>query len=409
MAKLIIKYQEDYIVEDNNKKYSLIDVPIYSLVDDGPNISLFIMFLCGGILDEKYGSSKAITEYECMCLDEDYFSYDYLKEIDKGIYLYDLDELINDLYFGLTYGPNIYKTLEAKKTREIEIKKFLETLESNLAKMPKRLIRFKEIPNDLTFLVDYDEDIPLVYHSKSFITDELKDIIKRLETKRTDNDVLLLYSGGKDSTLAAIRLVQAGYNVYLIHFDNGYMRDADKPYLNWKYSLSEHQGYYFPYAYSSVNIESNFKELFSDWVEKYGDNLAGGTIDSEIRCLACRSAMYLKAIEIAKADNFKYIADGARISQEFMLEQIPMTTRYSMLAKRYGIEVLYPVLDLVDDESEKQEIIEAGFSSKTWESKCLLGRSAMDKTEQDEENILAYFDNKIKPKLERALKRKVIL
>lgn len=42
-----------------------------------------------------------------------------------------------------------------------------------------------------------------------------------------------------------------------------------------------------------------------------------------------------------------------------------MTTRYSKLAESYGIEVLYPVLDLVDDEAEKLEIIEAGFSSKT--------------------------------------------
>ena len=88
MAKLVIKYQGDYIVGDNNKKYSLIDVPIYSLMEDEPNISLFIMFLCGGILDEKYGSSKAITEYEGMCLNACKFGFSQpLLPTQKGSFL----------------------------------------------------------------------------------------------------------------------------------------------------------------------------------------------------------------------------------------------------------------------------------------------------------------------------------
>lgn len=409
MAKLIVKYQRDYIVEDNNKKYGFIDVPIYSLDEDEPNISLFIMFLCGGILNDNYESSKGLTEYEGICLNEEYFSFDYLKEIDEGIYLYDLDELINDLYFGFSYGPNLYKTLEERKARELEIKVFLETLENNLAKMPKKLIRFKDIPNDLITEVDYDEDIPFFYQRKSTITAELKDIIKKLEIKRTDKDVLLMYSGGKDSTLAAIRLVKAGYNVYFIHFDNGSMRDVDKPYLTWKKSFANYEGYYFPYEYSSVNVESDFKHFFSDWISRYDDTLEDGTITSEVRCLACRASMYLRAIKIAKKEGFKYIADGARISQKFMLEQIPMTTRFRELANSQGIEVLYPVLDLTYDKAKKQEIMDAGFSAKSWESKCLLGRGAMDKTPSDEDEILSYYDDKIKPILDESLSRRRVI
>ena len=53
----------------------------------------------------------------------------------------------------------------------------------------------------------------------------------------------------------------------------------------------------------------------------------------------------------------------------------------------------------------KKEIIEAGFSSKSWESKCLLGRRAMDKTLLDETIILEYFDSFIKPLLDRELQR----
>ena len=104
-------------------------------------------------------------------------------------------------------------------------------------------------------------------------------------------------------------------------------------------------------------------------------------------------AMYTKAIIYAKNNGFKYIAEGARISQKFMLEQIPMIERLKELAKKYGIELLFPVLELVDDEEEKQELIKNGFSSKGWESKCLLGRPAMDKTLEDEETILKYYEN----------------
>lgn len=32
--------------------------------------------------------------------------------------------------------------------------------------------------------------------------------------------VLVLYSGGKDSMLSAMHLIEQGYQVFLIHFDN---------------------------------------------------------------------------------------------------------------------------------------------------------------------------------------------
>lgn len=86
-----------------------------------------------------------------------------------------------------------------------------------------------------------------------------------------------------------------------------------------------------------------------------------------------------------------------------MLEQIPMIERLKNLAKKYGIELLFPVLELVDDEEEKQELIKNGFSSKGWESKCLLGRPAMDKTLEDEEIILKYYENLLKPYTENSI------
>ncbi len=109
-------------------------------------------------------------------------------------------------------------------------------------------------------------------------------------------------------------------------------------------------------------------------------------------------AMYTKAFEIAKGGNYKVMAEGARISQGFMLEQRPMIERIKELASEFGIQMLFPVLEL-EPGQEKKELIKAGFSSKSWESKCLLGRTAMEKSAEDEEQILEYYDNILKPKI----------
>ncbi len=144
--------------------------------------------------------------------------------------------------------------------------------------------------------------------------------IKSYIHPRTNKDVLLLYSGGKDSTLSAIRLRKMGYNVYFIHFNNGCMRDSDKPFLTFQKTFAKEEGYFFDYINSDINIADTFLELFKPWKQKEGDFLLDGSMTSEIRCLSCRSAMYMKAIAIALKNSFKYIADEARISQEFMLE-----------------------------------------------------------------------------------------
>lgn len=69
-----------------------------------------------------------------------------------------------------------------------------------------------------------------------------------------------------------------------------------------------------------------------------------------------------------------------------------MIERLKNLANNFGIELLFPVLTLESNELEKQELIANGFSSKSWESKCLIGKAAMNKGEKEEKEILAYYD-----------------
>lgn len=249
----------------------------------------------------------------------------------------------------------------------------------------------------------YNEEIPYTWNFQTtHVNKDLEQFVLKRHTKKNNKDILLMYSGGKDSTLSAIRLHNEGYNVHFIHFDNGHMRDIDKPYLTFKKTFYNEDGYFFDYELSGVDIENLFEEYYSNWNYLITDPL----LTSEIRCLSCRMAMYTALIRIAKEKGFKYIAEGARISQKFMLEQPPIIERLTKLAHDNGLELLLPVLYLEDDQLEIEELLSSGHSSKTWESKCLIGKPPKDKNKQDESTIIDYYEEHIIPKVLKKLYNK---
>lgn len=393
ITRLIIKYKNRFICDNIHKEIGLIWIPPYSSESCFHNVDIFIALLCSGNMSNSYEAIKGLDYVEGLNTFETYFFEEYLSEIEENVYIYDLDKVLND----------------------ISDKNVKDKYEKNLRTLPGTLVTYsyeeliKESQKEKTekeALFNQPEETPFLFACNVRKVDkDLLRILNLINSKRKDNDVLLLYSGGKDSTLTAIRLKNAGYNVHFIHFDNGHTMDADKPYLTFQKTFANQSGYTFEYQNKAVNISFLFNEYFSKWQQEHGDNLEGENLDSEIRCLSCRMAMYANAIIYAKNNGFKYIAEGARISQKFMLEQIPMIERLKELASKYGIELLFPVLDLVDDDKEKQELIENGFSSKSWESKCLLGRKAMNKTREDEDQILDYYESILKSSIVREIER----
>lgn len=387
--QLLLKYKDRYICSILEKEYDFIQVPNYFYVEDiastWSNISIFISLLLSGNITEQY---ESIDFYSYFDWEEIFYLCDFscLHPIDENICLYDIDEFI-----GMNSDIHL-QSLEAT------LERFSDRLQivslSELEKVQSNWLDYKKKRDSL----DISEK-QYGYQYVPRVSSDLLEYLRKRHNTVTDYTALLLYSGGKDSTLSAVRLRKQGYYVDFLHFNNGYMLDSDKPYLTFKKTFAQLKGYHFPYELSNVDIKSYFMEYFSEWRKQYGDVLQAGSIHSEIRCLSCRMAMYTKALEIAKKGNYKILAEGARISQKFMLEQLPMIERLQDIGKEFGIEMSFPVLDLVDDDEEKRQLITAGFSSKGWESKCLLGRSAMDKTLEDENRILEYYDNILKPKV----------
>ena len=379
---LVIKYKEKYICMMNKNEIDFIHVPHYTEEEAFSNISIFITLLLCGIMDDEFNSTVSLVFFEWKKKFEMSFVPEYLYQIDDNTFVYDMDTLISDTK----------EYINETNINDVPIP-FIE-------KLPKGLIStsLEEQKNTKNFEKE-DEKALYSYIAPLTINKDLLNIKSPLQKEKIENSVLLMYSGGKDSTLAAMRLKNLGYHVYFIHFDNGYMLDTDKPYLTYKYALSDFENFSFPYEFHSISIKNLFSNFFYEWKKEHGENLENGNIDSEIRCLACRSAMYKVTLDIARNYGFSLIAEGARICQKFLIEQPIMIKRFKELASQYGIEVLYPVFDLIDDKEEIGELLKYGLSSKTWESKCLLGREAKEKTNEDEELILNYYESHIKPKI----------
>lgn len=380
--KAIIKYKDKYIVSRVINKLSFIEIPQYDGCgeNDFGCFDLFVTFLCFGYLADDFSATRAFN-YEELSILEDAFLPDLFFEFAKNHYYYDLDYLINN---------------------HICHDEIMEIFSKNLEKLPGNLElhTYEELLKESNSVFSDDCEGSFEYKFTIVFDPYLKKCLNLLNayTNIDDKAVLLLYSGGRDSTLSAIKLVNSGYNVFFTHFDNGHMRDLDKPYLTYEKTFFGQDGFNFIYEYAYLDINPIFNTLYSEWEEFSKDIPVSVGMNSEMCCLCCRTAMYAGAIRVANSLGIKYIADGARNSQKFMLEQDAMTERFSSLAKSYGIEVLYPVIKIPDDNLVKKELVDLEYSSKTWESKCLLGKPAMDKTLEDEEFILNYFDTYIKPK-----------
>ena len=379
MTKLLIKYKNSYICEKYRNEIDFISIPMYHPNNESfSNLSIFITLLFSKNLSQDYSSNKKLNEFEWSSLFEEFFIPEYLHQVDTDAYIYDLDELLKD------YN---------------ELKEYYEEVISSIS-FPLTVKQISELKNT-NHKVELSEDSLYDWrYPITTVNQSLETFISKRHQERQNNDCLLLYSGGKDSTLAAIRLYKAGYNVHFIHFDNGHMLDQNKPYLTFLETFNKDKDYYFDYSLSSVDIKDLFNEYFNEFES------SDPQIESEIRCLSCRMAMYTKAIQIAKEKGYKYIAEGARISQKFMLEQIPIIERLKDLASQQGIKLLCPVLYVDDDQKLIDELLENGHSSKTWESKCLIGKPAKDKTEEDEQLIIDYYDKVLEPSIQKRLKYK---
>lgn len=222
-----------------------------------------------------------------------------------------------------------------------------------------------------------------------------------------NESVLLMLSGGRDSFLAACRLLETSedYHLKMITYDNGCSyqsanvdKVAERIINKYGADRVEYLGihkiggiareFFFPY----------FNMKPEEQAQKYN-----GMTPSQFHCLICRTSMYVCSIWLAQREGAHYIAEGGRESQQFVIELPGMAQeRYKGLVSRAGLNLLLPVYDLDSDWERDNELLRRGYLCKTYESKCMIGVPVNDSIDQSViDGVHAYYDEVILPQIEK--------
>lgn len=230
------------------------------------------------------------------------------------------------------------------------------------------------------------------------------------EKVQKEKDILLMLSGGRDSFLSACRLIEKGYCVQMITYDNGCISNvtavqevANRIIKKYGTSRASYMGVHSVRS-SLFRLQETF--LYQDISEssKKYPNIR----PAQLPCLACHTGMYLESIVFCKIHNIRYIAEGARKSQKFFVELPEMVKRYTSLARQYDIDLLLPVYELEDEWERKLELSDLGYIPKTLEPQCWIGCPLREELSVDEVNSLSeYYDIEMKPKLQNLIEKKI--
>jgi len=165
---------------------------------------------------------------------------------------------------------------------------------------------------------------------------------------------LLMFSGGRDSALAAVRLCKMGMSPALITIVAGHLVGINRV----KTRLAELRPYLPP---------------GSQWVlVKQPAELKTDTTFYDRTCLPCQHAYVVAAVGLAAKAEVKKVAFGYVSYQNHWPEQTPFAiARLQAVLRGHGMELLLPVQDLLSRESALQELKSLGLSVESLEQKCI--------------------------------------
>lgn len=219
---------------------------------------------------------------------------------------------------------------------------------------------------------------------------------------------LLMLSGGRDSFLVACRLFSSGYRVHLSVFDNGCISSLNNV-DNAVDRLRQRFGEEFVLSYTVTPIASEVNLLRDPAVQTELVELTSqypNLLLSQVNCLACHTSMYLHAIAQCLTHDIDAVAEGAREQQRFFVELPQMRDRYQKLCQKYGLELLTPVYDLTSDIERKVELSQWGFTPKSYEPQCWIGRPLIeDLSPAQIKSLEDFYDREIEPRVDEIISK----
>ena len=165
---------------------------------------------------------------------------------------------------------------------------------------------------------------------------------------------VLMFSGGRDSTLAALRLHEQGYTITLATVKSNHLFGINQ-------------------------VRQRLRELRTiiptdtQWMTiRQPEELRTDTSFYEMTCLPCHHAYVVVSVALAHYLGTRYLAFGYAGYQNTWPEQTPLaTSRLRSVLAQHGIELLLPVYDLLSREQVETVLSSYGVAPQSLEQKCL--------------------------------------
>lgn len=192
----------------------------------------------------------------------------------------------------------------------------------------------------------------------------------------SDNrDVLVLFSGGKDSTYTALSLLKSYDSVYLLSFNNGALA-GEKNLLWGAGELRKYSGDRVKYCGiygTSACIKRLSEELYTLSMQDM-QSLMPDVTYTQIRCTMCQTAMWVAAIAYARAKGIDTIACGYKQSDMF-ITGFPDYIRYiRKIAGQFGLSVELPMWA----HEGNVNLGDFGIEDRVYEPQCKVGTPSGD-------------------------------
>lgn len=168
----------------------------------------------------------------------------------------------------------------------------------------------------------------------------------------------VLFSGGTDSTLAAVQMLDEFQRVTLLTFDPGFVFFLENTRVHSR-KLQEHFG--------TGRVDHKIVRIH-DWIGAVlGSDLRGdlkeyGFNMTTLVCLGCRLSMHAAAIHWCLHHGVPYLADGSIRGQSSVPEQMETVIRRNrrFYSEVYGIHHFSPIYEETESDRRLEEIGIAG-------------------------------------------------
>lgn len=162
--------------------------------------------------------------------------------------------------------------------------------------------------------------------------------------------VALLFSGGIDSAMSAVKLAEVYDRVHLVSYQNGFGHYK----LDRTRQRYEEIARHFPegrFQHTLMSTQELFEPLMNEAIAQDYPKTKSGFV----WCMSCKLAMHTRTIAYCIEHGIDRVADGSSSSTGEMVEQAPFSIRsVRRFYEEYGIGFETPVYERTREESIKE-------------------------------------------------------